>query len=266
MRSTLPRPVSDGAQSGSPAIGTPTASEGDEAISASPQRATKNATPNLSRSARKGETTRYPDVLGVLGSSGLKCSATLIASRWAITAKHCLPAGSIFMGNDAGSAKAIAIERTLSHPSPDVDVALLRLKTAPPTTARKVRTEKSSDGSAFVRIIGFGATNAAATTGVGIKRFFDVPRSSSKCDAARAKRLGCKAAHELVLLSSTGLDTCRGDSGGAVLEESNGEEYLVAVTSRGVPLPGRLCGYGGIYTRIDTIWPWVEENLREGTR
>ncbi len=71
-------------------------------------------------------------------------------------------------------------------------------------------------------------------------------------------------------MGTGGVDTCRGDSGGPLMEligDGVGERRVcrwrvVGVTSRPVASARVVCGHGGIYTRVDRVRPWIDEQLR----
>jgi secreted trypsin-like serine protease len=103
--------------------------------------------------------------------------------------------------------------------------------------------------------------------GYGEKRAVDVPIASiDSTGAGVADRYGSDPGLELVAGSPfLDRDTCKGDSGGPVYIDIDGQWFLAGATSRGVsPTPGavsdpqRLCGDGGIYVRIDKYLDWVK--------
>ena len=55
--------------------------------------------------------------------------------------------------------------------------------------------------------------------------------------------------------SLPGGTACYGDSGGPIYLG----EALIGVVSRGLALPGKPCGNGGVYVRADTVAGWIEQ-------
>ncbi len=198
----------------------------------------------------------YQDVVAVLGADGLKCTGILVSPRAVLTARHCIPATSVATGVDAARGERQAIDSTIAHPNPGVDAALLVLRD-PLDVPVRPRGSLALAAVDFVRIVGFGATNSHGDLGIGKKRMLDLISTDASCDTGRAKRLGCDPKLEFALPSNSGADTCSGDSGGPVLAVQRDQEVLIAIVSRGVPVPGRVCGHGGIYTRLDSLESWI---------
>jgi secreted trypsin-like serine protease len=53
-------------------------------------------------------------------------------------------------------------------------------------------------------------------------------------------------------------DSCKGDSGGPAYIDVDGEWQLAGATSRGTCKARRICGDGGIYTRVHAYVDWIE--------
>ena len=99
--------------------------------------------------------------------------------------------------------------------------------------------------------------------GMTRRHFVDVPLRTEACERVDEWRFGCRSEFELVLPRSSGADTCAGDSGGPVLEETSEGFRIMAVTSRAVAGAHLRCGDGGVYTRTDAIAPWIDQFVRE---
>ena len=56
----------------------------------------------------------------------------------------------------------------------------------------------------------------------------------------------------------SGQDSCNGDSGGGLVTEDK-PMFIVGIVSSG----SRICGVGepGIYTKIETMYPWIIQHL-----
>jgi hypothetical protein len=200
----------------------------------------------------------YTDVAAVGFKGFWRCTGVLVAKDLVLTAAHCLPADTVAFGYDLAKAREeFAVDKVDRAPG-GVDVALLRLERA---TQRKPRPWRlSGDTSApsgSMTIVGFGSNDVRGTSGFGVMRKNSVETEGWGCDAWRSAALDCAPGTEMVLRSSAGRDTCRGDSGGPVFESVGGETRLVAITSRPIPTRGRPCGSGGIYVRMDAISKWV---------
>jgi len=96
---------------------------------------------------------------------------------------------------------------------------------------------------------------------MGNRHYADVPIHEYGCRATDEIRHGCHADFEMVIPRHLGADTCNGDSGGPVLEETADGLAIIAVTSRSVTNSAITCGDGGIYTRTDATSRWIDTEL-----
>lgn len=216
------------------------------AVSAAPP-----TVPNASRDP-------FDDVVAVGNPSRYDCTGILIADIAVITARHCLSASRVLFGqNTATALRTRSVVATAPHPT--MDVALLRIA---PMQEVAVRQRAHAAPAGEVRIVGFGTSDVFGRAGFGVKRQADVPATGWGCDRSRASWTHCDPATEMVLTTTEGGDTCRGDSGGPVLVRGPHGWELIAITSRSLPVPGRPCGDGGIYERIDVIAPWLDSMIR----
>lgn len=197
------------------------------------------------------------NVVSVGRRGAWKCSGVLIAPTLVLSARHCVPADSVFAGNDVhepGPTAAIAKSELPSDTS--VDLVLFKLATRLPFTPMGVRRAKDqAPPSGFVRLVGFGANVPGG--GVGRKKQIDLNVFGWGCDVGRAQRLGCRPDAEMVIGWRSGKDTCDGDSGGPVFESTPDGFRLIAITSRAVRDAYERCGSGGVYTRVDASAQWL---------
>ncbi|MGN6106189.1 MAG: S1 family peptidase [Kofleriaceae bacterium] len=201
------------------------------------------------------------DEVVLVGGAGYRCSGVLIGPRHVLTAGHCLPATRVGFGHAMDGATAIAVETTTRHPSADVAVLRLVAPVAIPVRARR-RDPRAAPPLGVVRAIGFGVSDPRALTGFGRKRRIDVAIDGWGCTPGRAGELGCVPERELLLRGGRGNDTCLGDSGGPLYEQTSAGWRLVGITSRGTRPRKLLCGEGGVYARVDVLDAWIEEVTR----
>lgn len=215
----------------------------------------------------------FIDVVAVGDGKEWTCSGVLLGdalgrrarSSYVLTARHCLPATHVVFGAakaDAGRARRIA--ETITHPNKAVDIALLRLdeRVERYTHAYRIAKDTNPPGG-HLRVAGYGADDATGQHGAGDLHVFDVLAGSGwGCDPKRPTE-GCLPGFEMVVRGNGTHDACRGDSGGPVFEQVRCHWRLVGITSRAVPSSRRACGDGGIYTRVDAIADWLQQQMEK---
>ena len=212
-----------------------------------------------------------PGVVAVGNEAGYHCSGVLVSQRAVLTARHCLPASRVLLGQSLREPST-EVRVTQAVPAPGtVDAALLRLVVPvnAPTVERRPAGE-SSPPLRRLRLAGFGSTRTSGGRDFGREHSTDLPGQSTwGCDAQRARWAGCNPASEMVIAQTGGRDTCDGDSGGPVFElltQGAGmarmcQWRLLAITSRPIASAHARCGEGGGYTRVDTLEQWIAEVL-----
>ncbi|XP_039450999.1 serine protease persephone-like [Culex pipiens pallens] len=215
-----------------------------------------------------------------------RCGASLISSRFLLTAAHCLSPQKPTYAR-LGVVKLIdydtndppvdvVIEQTFIHPNYTGrplknDIALLLLNRTitenflHPACLFTNYTDPDSD--TFLTIAGWGSTdpNDVSTSPILLKANVTTllrdtcnstlaqnksgRRSPNELQESQLCALGRNAQNE-----TTG-DTCVGDSGGPLELVDGRRRYIVGVTSS-----GKLCGsrWPGIYTRVSRYLDWIE--------
>ncbi|MEM7736738.1 MAG: serine protease, partial [Deinococcota bacterium] len=225
----------------------------------------------------------YPFMVGVLPGEQL-CGGTLIASRWVLTAIHCLetPDGiispaeiEVVIGSsniDEGGVRVNPVQ-VLTHPSyaggdsPDqaFDIALLELPQdqlrprVPLVTADLL--DNASVGT-LATVLGWGLLNDDFQNGPtsSILQQAQVPIvSNTDCADALAPAYVINEGALCAGFAEGGIDSCAGDSGGPLLVPYQDGWLQAGVTSFGVGC-AQPNSPGG-YARVSTASSWILSNV-----
>jgi secreted trypsin-like serine protease len=219
--------------------------------------------------------TEFDDCVAVGDDDRWGCTGTLIAPDVVLTAAHCQALHTrVFIGNDVEKrGRVFRVQKHIRHSAFDDryrnDLMLLFLEgTVTGVKPRPLAPTSLIDAATAGRIVGFGTTDLAGTSGFGIKRQIDVPIVSASCSGqAQGKTdpvlYGCHADAEIVAGKPLLLrDSCKGDSGGPLfIADARNRWLLAGTTSRGTDLATTMCGDGGLYVRTDRYRDWIRSTL-----
>jgi len=215
-------------------------------------------------------------------SGKLTCGGTIIDPEWIATAAHCVNASTpqtlnVYAGitytNQTTFRHEYPVQTIHVHPrfnarSFTYDAALIKL-------ARPIARSERSTPAALPT-----AANPARWPAKGIKASIagwgDTAsgKPSTRLQRTRVRVLASPSVQEcgkygqlfnprtqICAGTLTGTrDACQGDSGGGLITRSNKTAVLAGIAST-----GNGCGtenYPGIYTRITTMLPWIQETIR----
>jgi secreted trypsin-like serine protease len=211
---------------------------------------------------------KWRDVVAVIARDTV-CTGTLIAPDIVLTAGHCIAAGPIEVRTDTLDYTApdmgdrIAVKWARAYPGWDqrYDIGVIMLEHVARGKARRVASACNAREAlvpgALVHVVGFGVARADGGGDNTTLREADVPVIDPTC----TMDLACEpsiAPHGEFMAGGNGTDSCFGDSGGPVFIDTPEGPALVGVVSRGLSLPGPVCGNGGVYVRADKVVSWIQ--------
>ena len=206
------------------------------------------------------------------------CGASLINSRWLLTAAHCTSDRTsepltVELGiHDQYSPESWVvsrnIERIINHPSyapvsKRNDVALLKMSSrvsygimvGPVCLAAP---ENNYVGQ-YATATGWGTLYSGGPVSQYLRQVDLLVRSDDECMSEVASIFVNPATMLCAGKKGDNIDTCQGDSGGPlVVLESNGRYAQVGVTSWGLG-----CGDVGVYSRLQVYVPWIASQIKD---
>ena len=206
------------------------------------------------------------------------CGATLIDSKWVLTAAHCLVdkgvtekaeninvlvgATDLIKDGTRKKIKRIIVHPDFSETTANNDIALLELETKTNVSTIKVADRDVATGT-LATVVGWGALNKDTTA---------LPSELYEVELPLVDRQVCKALYGSTEFTNEmlcagydqgGRDTCQGDSGGPLMAKVNGYYQQIGITSWGISCaqPGLF----GAYTRLSQFKGWISSKTRDSS-
>ena len=209
---------------------------------------------------------QYPFQLSLQTSSHI-CGASVISSKWAITAAHCVGSPANRYSLRAGSSNMnqgvrYGVKNIIRHPNynqrtTDFDVALLQIdgeiKLGGNVQAVKLTNAEPASGK-LVDITGWGTLKEGGSVSPVLMKVSVPVVDRKRCQSAYGKlnqitdRMICAGYTE------GGKDSCQGDSGGPLT--SNGVLFGIVSWGYGCARPI----YPGVYTNVANLRSWIKQN------
>ncbi|XP_043520746.1 trypsin-1-like [Frieseomelitta varia] len=208
----------------------------------------------------------HPHQLSLQTSSHI-CGGSIISSKWAVTAAHCVGSSAssyrILVGSsNKDQGTSYRLKRVIRHPSYnsrtiDFDVALLEIDgtiSLGPNVQAISLASKELSANTLVNVTGWGALTEGGSVSRNLMRVSVPIVSKSTCAQAYQSMNAITDRMICAGYTAGGKDSCQGDSGGPLT--SSGVLYGIVSWGRGCAQPR----YPGVYTNVANLRSWIKAN------
>ncbi|XP_078037024.1 trypsin-1-like [Augochlora pura] len=209
---------------------------------------------------------KHPHQLS-LQTTGHICGASIISSKWAVTAGHCVGSAasrySLRAGNnDKNKGTRHTVKNIIRHPqynsqTIDYDIALIEVnepfKFSSSVKAVQLASAEPPSGK-VVEVTGWGALREGGSTSALLQKVSIPIVDRKQCEDAYSRMNGITDRMICAGITQGGKDSCQGDSGGPLT--SGGTLYGIVSWGYGCAKPK----YPGVYTNVAKLRSWIKQN------
>nr|QEI22874.1 serine protease [Oryctes rhinoceros] len=210
----------------------------------------------------------YPFIVSLRSAANSHfCGGSIITTTYILSAAHCL------VGRSTGNTQVVAGTNTLNaggvvRPSATLivhanynsqtiqnDIGLIVLANALPLTdlISTIALNTASTGAVDAVLVGWGRTVTGGPLPNNLQRLDTRTITHAACQQTWGNQV---QPNQICALTVAGEGACNGDSGGPLIQTSNGAQ--IGIVSFGVACAQ---GFPDVYTRVSSFISWINSNM-----